>query len=286
MRTRFAVSVAGVIAALATTVFGAEGSTSPYSDPNGDIDAGISTGNGTLDIVGMEVSNTATDIKFKLTVNGELNGAVLGGVDWGKFMVGIATGKTDGTMTGNGWGRPINLSYDNDPFAAQIVGMNHWLGGWVDGTSTHAGIGGGAGGAELYHYDNGGSTPAAWIKDGATYDPVAPTGLAYSVTGGTQSSMEWTVSLAAMNLIPGNVIYFDAYSSGGGGGDSAVDSLANPNVSITTWAGPYTSYATGAGGPGLNAYTVSAVPEPSSMAAVGLAGAAIAGHLMRRRRST
>ena len=256
---------------------------SNYNDLSGDIDAGISTANGTLDIVGMEVSNTATDVKFKLTVNGQVNGAVQGGTDWGKFMVGIATQKTDGTLTGNGWGRPINLSYDNDPFATQIVGMNHWLGGWVDGTSTHAGIGGGAGGAELYHYDNGGSTQAAWIKDGATYDPVAPTGLAYSVTGGPQSSMEWTVSLAALNLIPGNVIYFDAYSSGGGGGDSAVDSLANPNVSITTWAGPYTSYATGAGGPGLNSYTISAVPEPSTMAAVGIAGAAVAGRLMRRR---
>jgi hypothetical protein len=279
MRTSFAVSVAGVIAALATTVFGAQGSTSPYSDAIGDIEPGINTAGGTLDIVGMEVSNTPTDLTFTLTVNGNVSTT-----DWGKFMIGIATQKTDGTLTGNGWGRPINLSYDNDPFAAQIVGMNHWLGGWVDGTSTHAGIGGGAGGAELYHYDNGGSTLAAWIKDGATYDPVAPTGLAYSVTGGAQSSMEWTVSLAAMNLIPGNVIYFDAYSSGGGGGDSAVDSLANPNVSITGWGGPYTSYATGAGGPGLNAYTV-AVPEPSSMAAVGLAGAAIAGHLMRRRRS-
>jgi hypothetical protein len=88
-----------------------------------------------------------------------------------------------------------------------------------------------------------------------------------------------------MNLIPGNVIYFDAYSSGGGGGDSAIDSLANPNVSVSNWGDTYTSYATGAGGPGLNSYTVSAVPEPSSMAAVGLAGAAIAGHLMRRRRS-
>ncbi|MBU6221843.1 MAG: PEP-CTERM sorting domain-containing protein [Planctomycetes bacterium] len=285
MRTSFAVTVAGVIAALATTVFGAEGSTSPYADAIGDIDPGIATAGGTLDIVGMEVSNTPTDITFKLTVNGQVNGAVLGGVDWGKFMVGIATQKTDGTMSGNGWGRPINLSYDNDPFAAQIVGMNHWLGGWVDGSSTHAGIGGGAGGAELYHYDNGGSTQAAWIKDAATYDAVAPTGFAYSVTGGAQSSVQWTVSLSRLNLVPGNVIYFDAYSSGGGNSDSAVDSLANPNVSITGWSGPYTSYATAAGGPGLNAYTISAVPEPSSMAAVGLAGAAIAGHLMRRRRS-
>ena len=272
-----------VTAALAvSSSFAAQGTTSPYSDPAGDIDPGISTGNGTLDILGMEVSNNATDITFTLTVNGQVNGAVLGGTDWGKFLVGIATGKTDGTMTGNGWGRPINLSYDNDPFATQIIGMNHWLGGWVDGTSTHAGIGGGAGGAELYHYDNGGSTQAAWIKDAATYDPVAPTGLAFSVTGGVQSSMEWTVSLASLNLIPGNVIYFDAYSSGGGNNDSAVDSLANPNVSITGWNDPYTSYVTGAGGPGLNSYTV-AVPEPTTYALLTLGALGVAGYAARRR---
>ena len=262
MRTRFAVAVAGVIAALATTVFGAQGSTSPYSDAIGDIDPGITTGGGTLDIVGMEVSNTPTDITFKLTVNGNVSAAPVG-VDWGKFMIGIATGKTDGTMTGNGWGRPINLSYDNDPFAAQIVGMNHWIGSWVDGP----------GGAQFWTYDTGSS---AWVGGGSLS--------AFSFSAGTTSEVNYSVPLAAMNLIPGNVIYFDAYSSGGNNTDSAVDSLANPNVSITGWGGPYTSYATGAGGPGLNAYTV-VVPEPSSMAAVGLAGAAIAGHLMRRRRS-
>ena len=272
-----------VTAALAvSSSFAAQGTTSPYSDPAGDIDPNFGTGGGTLDILGMEVSNNATDITFTLTVNGQVNGAVLGGTDWGKFMVGIATGKTDGTMTGNGWNRPINLSYDNDPFATQIIGMNHWLGGWVDGTSTHAGIGGGAGGAELYHYDNGGSTQAAWIQDAATYDPVRPRGLAFSVTGGVQSSMEWTVSLASLNLIPGNVIYFDAYSSGGGNNDSAADALANPNVSITAWAGPYTSYVTGAGGPGLNSYTV-AVPEPSTYALLTLGALAFGGYAARRR---
>jgi hypothetical protein len=184
--------------------------------------------------------------------------------DWGKFMIGIATQKTDGTLTGNGWGRPINLSYDNDPFAAQIVGMNHWIGSWVDG----------GGGSQFWTYDTGSS---AWVGGAALP--------AFSLSAGTTSEVNYSVPLATMNLIPGNVIYFDAYSSGGGNGDSAIDSLANPNVSVTNWGDTYTSYATGAGGPGLNAYTITAVPEPSSIAAVGLAGAAIAGHLMRRRRS-
>jgi hypothetical protein len=273
MRKSFAVTVAGVIAALATTVFGDQsfvGPSASYTDAVGDIDPGISTGNGTLDILGMEVSNTLTDITFKLTVNGNVSTT-----DWGKFMIGIATQKTDGTLSGNGWGRPINLSYDNDPFAAQIVGMNHWIGSWVDGSSVQAPTGG----AEFYTYNNGSST---WTRNAATWD-AGTYPYPYTVTAGAQSTAQWSFPLSLMSLVPGNVIYFDAYSSGGGGGDSAVDSLANPNVSITSWGGPYTSYTTSVGGPGLNAYTV-AVPEPSSIAAVSLSGAAIGLQLLRRRR--
>jgi hypothetical protein len=257
MRRSTLLVLCGIVWGCLPMAFGAEGSSSPYTDAIGDIDPGIATASGTLDITGMEVSNTATDLNFKLTLNGDVVST-----DWGKFMVGIATGKTDGTLTGNGWGRPINLSYDNDPFAAQIIGMNHWIGSWVDG----------GGGAQFWSYDNGGAT---WT---------GPTSLtSYSFTGGVTSEINMSVPLASMNLIPGDVIYFDAYSSGGGGTDSAVDSLANPNVAITDWAGPYTSYATAAAGPGLNSYTVT-VPEPTVL---GLGAAATLGsgfELIRRRR--
>lgn len=278
MRKSFAVTVAGVIAALATTVFGDQsfvGPSASYTDAIGDIDPGITTGGGTLDIVGMEVSNSPTDITFKLTVNGNVN-AGTGGTDWGKFMIGIATQKTDGTLSGNGWGRPINLSYDNDPFAAQLKGMNHWIGSWVDGSSAQAAVGG----SEFYTYNNGSST---WTRNAATWD-AGTYPYPYTVTGGAQSTVQWTFPLSLLNVTFGDQFYFDVYSSGGGGGDSAIDSLANPNVSVTGWGGPYTSYTSALGGPGLNSYTV-AVPEPSSMAVIGLAGAAIAGQLMRRRRA-
>ena len=228
---------------------------SNYNDLSGDIDAGISTANGTLDIVGMEVSNTATDINFKLTVNGNLSST-----DWGKFMIGIATGKTDGTRTGNGWGRPINLSYDNDPFAAQIVGMNYWIGSWVDG----------GGGSQLWAYDNSSSL---WNGPGSLGS--------FSVTSGATSDILYSVSLTSLGLTAGDSFYFDAYSSGGGGADSAIDSLANPNVTISSWGDSYTSYATAAFGPGLNSYTISAaIPEPSAslLLVLGAAG------LLRRRR--
>ena len=65
-----------------------------FNDATGDIDVGIATGGGTLDLVSMEVSHTATDIQFKLTVNGNI-----GIVDWGKFMVGIANNKGNGTSS-------------------------------------------------------------------------------------------------------------------------------------------------------------------------------------------
>ena len=125
-----------VTAALAvSSSFAVQGTTSPYTDAVGDIDPGISTAGGTLDMLGMEVTNDSTDITFTLTVNGDVSTT-----DWGKFMVGIATGGT-GTTTGNGWSRPINLS-------SPVGGMDYWIGSWVDG----------GGGAEFYNYDGIGWT--------------------------------------------------------------------------------------------------------------------------------
>jgi hypothetical protein len=210
----------------ASSVFALQGTTSPYTDAIGDIDPGISTGAGTLDIVGMEVSNTLTDVIFKLTVNGNISSP-----DWGKFMIGISTGKTAGTTTGNGWGRPINLS-------SPIGGMDHWVGSNVD-----------SGGAQLYSYNG-----TAWVG------PASP--VSFNLSAGTTSNITYTLSLASLGLSVSDTFYFDAYSSGGGGSDSAIDSLANPNVAVTSWGDTYTSSTTGGGGNGLNSYQV--VPEPST----------------------
>ncbi len=253
MKSSFACAVAIAVFALGSAVFGAQGTTSPYSDPTGDIDAGISTGNGTLDITGMEVTNTATDINFKLTVNGNVSTT-----DWGKFMIGIATAKTNGTIAGNGWGRPINMAV-TPTGAITPIGMNYWIGSWVDG----------GGGSQLWSYDG-----AAWTGPGAISS--------FSFTPGATSDINYSVPLASLGLVPGDSLSFDAYSSGGGATDSAIDSLANPNVSVTSWGETYTSQPLAFSGPGLNSFTT-AVPEPSTMAAVGIAGAAVAGRLMRRR---
>jgi hypothetical protein len=226
--------------------FAIQGTTSPYSDPAGDIDGSFNTaGNGTLDILGMEVSNDATDITFTLTLNGNISTT-----DWGNFMVGISTGNTASTNTGNGWARPIQL---NSP----VGGMDYWVGSWVNG----------GGGSQLWTYGTSWSGPAALAG--------------FSLAAGATSTITYRMTLASLGLAVNDVFYFDAYSSGTGGSDSAVDALANPNVSITSWDQPYTSSTTGTGGVGLNSYQV--VPEPTTYALLALGALGMAGYAARRR---
>ena len=232
--------------AVAASAHAVEGTNSPYIDAVGDIDPGISTGGGTLDILGMEVTNTATDIVFTLTLNGNVTTT-----DWGQFMIGISTGSTATTNTGNGWARPINL---NSP----LGGMDYWIGSWVNAGN----------GTQLWSFDG-----ASWTNNGALPG--------YILAAGTTSTITYTATLASLGLAIDDTFYFDAYSSGGGGGDGAVDALANPNVSITSWSQPYTSSTTGSGGPGLNSYKV--VPEPSTLGLLGLTAAGLAGYAFRRR---
>jgi hypothetical protein len=243
MKNTLLTITATALLATAANLQAAQGTNSPYTDAAGDIGAGIATGNGTLDILGMEVTNNATDITFKLTVNGNVNTT-----DWGKFLIGISTGSTTNVNTGNGWNRPINL---NSP----IGGMDYWIGSWVDG----------GGAAQFFSYNGTVWSGASSLS-------------AFSFAG---STLTYTATLASLGLAINDVFYFDAYSSGGGPGDGAIDALANPNVSITDWGQSYTSSTTGSSGPGLNSYQV--VPEPSTVALLALSALGVAGYAARRR---
>ncbi len=201
-----------------------------YADAIGDISTNVSTGGGTLDIVKMEVSDTTNNVIFSLTVNGSVVTT-----DWGNFMVGIATGSTTNTNTGNGWTRPIDLN------TAANGGMTHWIGSWVNS----------GGGSQFWTYTPGsgsGGTGTNWS---------GPTGLvsySFATNSGTNTStINYTVSKASLGTTNlGDVIQFDAYSSGSGGGDTAIDALSNPNIAVTGWGQAYTSSVT----TGLSSYTL------------------------------
>jgi hypothetical protein len=212
-----------------------------YTDAIGET---INSASGTIDFVGAEVSNTATDLVISLKVNGNV-----GTTDWGKFMIGIATTKTDGTTSGNGWNRPINLS------APSGKGMDFWTGAWVDG----------GGGSELHKYTSGTPT-GSWSNIGSSNQQIGT----YATD---KSLLTYTYSLATLGVTVGDTIYFDAYSSGGGGTDGAIDALANSAQSISDWGNSYTS-----SGSNLNSYTL--VPEPSTGMLMGLG---VAGLLVLRR---
>ncbi|MBM4111661.1 MAG: hypothetical protein FJ254_09980 [Phycisphaerae bacterium] len=199
-----------------------------YYDSTNDIHSNVSTGGGTLDLVSMEVSNTATDLIFRLTVNGSLNDT-----NWGKFMVGIATNNGNGTSSGNGWNRPINMSANG--------GMTHWVGSWVDS----------GGGAELRSHAGG------WGLSRATYNGNFG---GYSF-GGNQ--ITWTVSLDSLGLSVGQTFAFDAYSSGGGSGDGAIDALSSSSPSVSNWGDSFTT---------TSGYSYTVVPAPGALALLGLAG--------------
>jgi hypothetical protein len=94
----------------------------------------------------------------------------------------------------------------------------------------------------------------------------------------TQFTGTVKVPLASMGLSNGDMFWFDAYSSGGGGNDSAIDALSSSTPSVTDWGGPFNS----PGNSGLSKYTV--IPEPGTIVLVALGGLAIGLGCLRRRK--
>lgn len=228
-------SACAAVAALSTAAFVTAEPSVVYNDATGDVASGIYNPSGILDLASMEVSNDATDIYFKLTVNtGSFS------PDWGKYMIGIATGNGNGTTSGNPWTRPISMN--------AYGGMTHWVGSWVDS----------GGGAQLWA--NGSS---GWSETAATYS----SGFGGMTISG--NTITYKLSLGSLGLGYGSVFAFDAYSSGGGNGDGAIDALGNNNPSTAPgdWGTPYVSTSSG-----VFLYTVQLVPAPGAVALVGMAG--------------
>lgn len=209
------------IAAVATVNFTSRADT--YADPTGDTFAV----DGILDITSVEVTNTATDLVFKIKVAGNPVAT-----DWGKYMISIhSPNGPAGDLAGNGWGRPISVSNNVGTASA---GMNYWVGTWVDSGN----------GAELRAYN------AGWVLQSATYNPNPDL---ISITK-TTNSVSVNFKYAGLGVNFGDTINFDVYTSGGGGGDSAVDALSRSSQSIANWGDAFVST-------NLASYTLQTVTE-------------------------
>jgi len=170
-----------------------------------------------LDIVSVEVTNSFTDLIFKINLVGNPVA-----VDWGKYCIGISTNGSTGdtTANGNGWGRCISMGQ----------GMDYWIGTWVDGGN----------GAQLWAYDG-----LLWNQSGA------------ATVSKDSSSVTIRTPFADISKSVGDTVEFEVYTTGGGGGDPAIDALSNPNVTVTEWAGCYSSTLS-------SFYTIQAIPATTN----------------------
>jgi hypothetical protein len=212
-----------------------------FTDATGENFTGA--GGGILDISSVEVTDTATDLIFKITLTGDPVST-----DWGKYMIGIDS-TPGGDTSGNGWGRPISMS----------AGMDYWVGSWVDSGN----------GANLWEYTG------AWSQQ-SQIGGVNPDNLAISKIA-SPGSVTLSFNYAGLGLSAGDTFSFDVYTSGGGGGDGAVDALANPAQTISDWGNSYNSAL-------LKVYTITAVPEPSAFALIGLSALVLSRGWLRRQR--
>jgi hypothetical protein len=180
-----------------------------------------------IDIASVQVLQDATNLIFKINLVGNPITT-----NWGKYMIGIDH-TAGGDAAGNGWGRPIGMS----------TGMDAWIGSWVDF----------GGGSELRRWD---TNTNSWYLYAASYNA----NLASPVV--TSSSVTLAVPFSYLGLVAQQTIKFDVYTSGGGGGDGAVDALSTSNPSIGWWTDYYNT--------GNNFISYSIVPEPTTFLAWGL----------------
>lgn len=200
-----------------------------YSDALND--EGLSSGSvGThMDITSVEVTNTLSTISFKFTVQGDLVAT-----NWGKYNVVLRSNNAANIQNGpenNAWGRNYTL----------LGGASGFIGSWVDQPTDN----------QLNYSYNG-----SWVQNSQVTNSVSGTNM-----------VTLTANLADLGIAVGDIITFDAVSTGGGD-DTAIDSLTGAKPD--SWGQVVD----------LEGLQYEVVPEPATMALLGIGAAA----LLRRKK--
>lgn len=163
-------------------------------------------GNAPMDLLNLYVCNDNDFWYFFFTID-----ANVGTSNWGKYLLYIDTTGNGAGATFDAWGRNVAVVNPN--------GLPEFsLNGWVDGGGSY-----------------NASKTQLWAWGGASWSQVGTAADAALVTG-AQSAIEWKVSRTAL----GNpaTIWCEVYSTGGGGGDNAQDTINDPadDWNATDWS--------------------------------------------------
>jgi hypothetical protein len=264
----------GAYSASCGTVFQSGGSGTTYTDVLGD---GQGSANFLRDLSSVSIANDANNLYITLNINPSGNLATGGSFNYG---IGITTGSptaggdtSANTTHGNPYGRAISID-------SSFGGMTDWIGVFGAGGSGTAGSPFTSYGFNDYVFGTPGSTSPAgvWTKIN-TVSSGQP--LSSQPSTSTPNSITLTVPMsdfaANLSLTPGTTVYFDVYSTGTSGSQTAYDSLVVQGPIQATY-----SATAQYNGTVLNGYTVTAVPEPSTLALAGLGGLSLI--LFRRQR--
>lgn len=227
------------------------------------------TGNDAADLTSVQVTNDSQNLTFTINLTSTAN---LQSNHYVNYEIGIQTGVgslAGQTAVSNPYGSPIGIS----------TGMYDWIPAFVftNGSSEFVA------GAQMYQW-NGSSLAQNTGTTAITSTAVVPG----PGTGSLSPSITIVVPLANFGpsgLVPGNSFNFDVWTTyGSEGAYDALDqsTTTDPNPGTTDpWNNyPYDS-ATFVGST-LNTYTVTATPEPMSIAAALLSSSMMA--LLARRR--
>jgi len=248
-------------AALALTTLPASAAT--YTDVLGD---GQGSGNLLRDLSSATFSNDASNLYIKLNMNPGANLATGGNFN---YVIGITTG------AGAGGDTSANATTHGNPYTRSIS-FDASLGGMTDFIGVFGAGGAGSVGSPFTSY---GFNTYAWNTNGVsmtwskTFQINSGMPMSSQPSTSIPNSIDLTVpfSVFAANLLltPGTTIYFDVCSTGTSGNQTAYDSLVvQSGIQSGTFSGTFQYNATT-----LFSYTITAVPEPTALAIIGLSGA-------------
>jgi PEP-CTERM motif len=258
------------------TIYQSGGSGTTYTDALGDHQG---SANLLRDLSSVTVANDADNLYITINVNPGANLLTGGSFN---YAIAITTGdpSAGGDTSaaadhGNPYGRSIS-------FDSSFGGMTDWIGVFGAGGSGSVASPFTSYGFNDYAYGTPGSsgiTLGAWTKMD-TVSSGQPVTMQPSTS--TPNSISLTVPLSdfAPNLVltPGTTFDFDVMSTGTSGNQTAYDSLVNQSpIQSGTYSSTYQYNEVV-----LDEYTITAVPEPGTLALAGLGGLSLM--LFRRQR--